>query len=700
MADVTSPERQRVTHPVLGYRPEIDGLRSIAVIAVVLFHYHVPGFAGGFIGVDVFFVISGFLIGGLLWKEYEEQRSISLIDFYIRRFRRLAPAYIVMGAVVFAAGYALLLPSDFRELGKELIAATTYIANIAFYRSAGYFDIGAEEKPLLHTWTLSLEEQFYLFLPLFILLFARSRQTLLTGLIAVGAVSLALSAIFTSQHQTAAFYLFPYRAWEFLAGVLLAIYSHRGQAFGAWMSWLGLALLAVAIFLLSPKSMFPGVLAVLPVAGTVLLILNGEDANAVNRLLSSKVPVTIGLASYSLYLWHWPVLVLSLAWRDTYTGPAETLGWIALSFVLGWLSWRFVEIPTRNRRRVSAGMIVGGTLLGSSMLIALGGVAFLSQGWPGRWHGSVLAHSAASQDFLQDFSRCHVAADGPFKGIDVCSVGPEGEPKFLAWGDSHLRAMMDGLKFAALDAGVPGLIVWSGGCPPLFGLEKQESAATRHQDAECTRYLRQMSQAVASVNGIESVLLVGRWSYYAEGRGVGADDHNTIVLSPDPEGTLGKQQRAGAGQAALYAEAVDATIERLLSLGKRILVLRQVPEVPLYGSRRVARLVAYGRIADEAELAKLTEVSRADAIKRADQGNAPFERAAADGRIVLIDSWGALCGETKCGVMGEDRSLYFDNNHLTNLGALTLRPIFAPLFGPAGLKPPAVPPEAARGTHE
>lgn len=242
-------------------RPEIDGLRAIAVLPVVLYHFDLPGFNGGFVGVVIFFVISGFLIGGLLWAELEKTVRIALGSFFMRRVRRLAPAYLAVGLASFVGAWFILLPFDFREFGQELIAATVYLANVHFFMGSGYFDSGAEQKLLLHTWSLAVEEQFYVVMPVLMLVLARIKRLLLVILIGIGIVSLISSIWVMSISQPAAFYLLPFRAWELLAGVCLAIWGQRsgfGWQVHAGLSWAGMALIAVAVFGFSAGEHFPG----------------------------------------------------------------------------------------------------------------------------------------------------------------------------------------------------------------------------------------------------------------------------------------------------------------------------------------------------------------------------------------------------------------------------------------------------------
>ena len=637
------------------YRPEIDGLRAIAVGGVVLYHFGVPGLSGGFTGVDVFLVISGYLIGSILWREFAVTGRVDLGRFFLRRLRRLAPAWIVLALVVFAVGYRILLPHDFRELGKALIAATLFAANIHFYRGTGYFDGAAEEKPLLHMWSLSLEEQFYLVLPVLLVLCARRPRLAASLIVGGGAASLAASLAMTWRNHDAAFFLFPFRAWELVAGVLLAIVALRVPAGRLALagSAAGLGLVLAGFVLIQPGEGFPGVAALVPVVGTLLLILCGQARNPVNALLASAPMRGIGLISYSLYLWHWPVRSLAHFALGPDPGMLTTLALIGLSTGLAVVSWRFVERPFRDPARVGNAGLLAGATGGMAVLLVLGAWPFLAAGVPGRWSGAVLAHEAAARDFIQDWSRCSTPGAGPYAGVEICDLGPPGPPALVAWGDSHLRAIKEGLDTAAHEAGVPVRLIWRAGCPPLFGVGKTETAATPQQDAACRLANSRIEQAFRQ-DPPPALLLVGRWSYYAEGAGVGLDAHNRISLD------------------APYDAAVRTTLETLVAMGSRVWVLRQVPEIPAYSSLEIARAMARHEAVPPARLV----APRAQAEQREAAGLAPFRAAQAAGLITLIDPWPLLCSATDCGVMADAQPLYFDNNHLTNTGARLLRALF------------------------
>lgn len=644
------------------YRPEIDGLRAVAVAAVVAYHAGAP-VPGGFAGVDVFFVLSGYLIGGLLFAELAATGRIDLSAFWLRRLRRLAPAFLLMALVTLGAGFLVLLPFELREMGKQAVAAALWASNLLFWRQAGYFDTGAREKPFLHTWSLAVEEQFYVVLPLLLfLLLLLARRRMVPVLAVLWAASLAATVALTAGQPDATFFLLPFRGWELLSGVLLAAWTPRvGAAASRGLGWGGLAVIVASLFLVRPEG-FPGWQALLPVAGTAMAIaaLGGPTPGA-GAWLSHPAPVFLGRISYALYLWHWPVLVIAGLARGE-MGAAERLLWVAVAVALSVVSWRLVETPLRRAPEaggVRTPVFLAGTGLAAAVVLGVGGLAFLRDGFPGRFPPEVRAHIDASQGFLQDWSRCGVQAGGPFAGLDACLVGPEGPPEVLLWGDSHLRALMDGAAAAADDAGVPGVLVWRAGCAPAFGVTKAESAATPAEDALCPATSEAIRAAVERAPSLRAVLLVGRWAYYAEGRGVGLDAANRIEVR------LGDLR----GEAAL-AYGLRETVAWLEGRGLRVAILRQVPEMPLYDSREVARGLAHGWITQAEALAR-AGVPAADLAAR----TAASEAAIAGAGAELLDPLPLFCDAERCDAMRDGRALWFDTNHLTNEGAAVVAPL-------------------------
>lgn len=349
------------------YRPDIDGLRAVAVSAVVLFHAFPGVLPGGFVGVDIFFVISGFLIGGILIDAHVST-TFSYRDFYVRRVRRLFPALTVVLAAVLLAGYFLQAPSEFRVLGKHVVAGAGFASNLVLLRESGYFDTASALKPLLHLWSLGIEEQFYILCPLLLAMAWRLRMPVLWLIAGVGVMSFAVGIFWQDAEPAKAFFHPASRFWELFAGVALAalvreqprllVMPARGREFFAGAS---LLLLASSLALLDEDRDFPGYIALAPVVGAVLVILLGAQSVLLRPLLANRLLVFIGLISYPLYLWHWPLL----SFARVYFHGEPTLWWrlglMALAVLLAWLTWRWLEKPLRHARGrfpVTAALVV------------------------------------------------------------------------------------------------------------------------------------------------------------------------------------------------------------------------------------------------------------------------------------------------------------------------------------------------------
>ncbi len=371
------------------YRSEIDGLRALAVLPVILYHAGLPGFPAGFVGVDVFFVISGYLISSILLNELQAG-TFTLSGFYERRARRILPALFLVLATCLPLAWWLLLPHELEGFARSLIAVILFLSNLLFWQESDYFAAEAELIPLLHTWSLAVEEQFYLLFPLLLLLGWRLGKTRLTVLIVlVATLSLAFSEWLWRVDAGANFYGLPSRAWELMLGALAALYLHQRPQPGGWLAQglalLGLALVLGSAMLLDNSLPFPSLYALLPTVGATLIILFATPNNGAGKLLSLPPLVGVGLISYSAYLWHQPLLVFARI--QPYREPdAWLLGTTAaLSLLLAWLSWRFVERPFRVRQRFSRWGIFLLALLGSCTFLAIGVGLLAADGVPGRF---------------------------------------------------------------------------------------------------------------------------------------------------------------------------------------------------------------------------------------------------------------------------------------------------------------------------
>lgn len=366
------------------YRKEIDGLRSIAVIPVILFHAGFEWLSGGYIGVDVFFVISGFLITSIILKELDAG-TFTITNFYERRARRILPALFLILLVTLPFAWVWLLPYELKDFGKSIIAVNLFSSNILFWLESNYFAAAAESIPLLHTWTLAVEEQFYIIFPLFMMLFWGLGKRGLALFVAILALlSLGLSEWGWREFPEANFYLLPTRAWELMIGSLVAFYlqnKNQPQGFvNHWASFLGLALIIVPMFIFDKGTPFPSMYALAPTVGTALIILYTTPDTLVYRLLSIRFMVGIGLISYSAYLWHQPLFVFArlISLEEPSLWLMGALSIVALG--LSYLSWRFVEAPFRNKQRFSRKFIFVGSFVISLAFIAIGTALVFSEG--------------------------------------------------------------------------------------------------------------------------------------------------------------------------------------------------------------------------------------------------------------------------------------------------------------------------------
>jgi peptidoglycan/LPS O-acetylase OafA/YrhL len=436
-----------LSQPSDRYRPDIDGLRAIAVMLVVDFHAFPEAMPGGFIGVDIFFVISGFLITGIIARELDRQH-FGLLAFYARRIRRIFPALIVVLSATLVLGWLWLLPEAYAQLSSDTFASAAFVSNIALWLQSGYFDIESGKKPLLHLWSLGIEEQFYLFWPLILMLAARWRLSLLAVASVLGVASFGPNVALIGPDPVATFYLPFTRAWELLAGATLACgwnQLRHTPAASNWRAVAGVLLIAISAAVLDSRSAFPGWWAVLPVAGAALL-LSAPMAWGSRQLLASTAMVRIGLISYPLYLWHWPLLVFFGIIKFAPLTLLERALIVGLSFALAWLTYRFIEIPFRFGRPTRLRIAT----LGSGMaLVALaGGVIVRGHGFDFRLPAEIRDMAAVkTESFKWRFRECLLDLGHETSFADDC-VDRNRRPLILLWGDSTAGALLLGLRKA------------------------------------------------------------------------------------------------------------------------------------------------------------------------------------------------------------------------------------------------------------
>jgi peptidoglycan/LPS O-acetylase OafA/YrhL len=459
-----------LSSPSSRYRPDIDGLRAIAVMLVVNFHAFPEAMPGGFVGVDIFFVISGFLITGIIVRELDRQR-FSLLAFYNRRIRRIFPALIVVLAATLVLGWLWMLPAAYAQLSADVFASAAFFSNVALLLQSGYFDIESGKKPLLHLWSLGIEEQFYLFWPLILMLVARLRLSILVAASVIGIGSFLLNVALIGSNPVATFYLPFTRAWELLAGAVLACSWNQVSQTGAASNLrasIGLVLIATAAGVLDTKSAFPGWWAVLPVAGGALL-LSAPTAWFCRTLLASRPLVWIGLISYPQYLWHWPLLVffgiikfgpLTLVERELILG---------LSALLAWLTYWLVESPFRFGR--PSRLKIASLCAGMVLVAVAGGIVVQGRGFDFRLPPEIRAMAdVPTQSSQWRIHECLLDLSHEMSFADSC-VDRNRRPLILVWGDSTAGALLPGLRKAqqARDFGIAQFT--SSSCIPALNVD-------------------------------------------------------------------------------------------------------------------------------------------------------------------------------------------------------------------------------------
>lgn len=660
------------------YRPDIDGLRAVAIVPVVLYHAGFSAFSGGFVGVDVFFVISGYLITSIILAEIDGG-TFSLARFYERRIRRIFPAFFAVLAFCLLVSTWLLLPADLAAFAKSAEAATLFASNVIFGRASGYFDSGSELKPLLHTWSLAVEEQFYLLFPFSLIVVRRYlRRSYISIAIAVVLVSFVWSAFGVRYDREAAFYLAPSRAWELGIGALLAMGAIRAPHSRILCNGLavaGLGLIAYSVFAYTGSTPFPGPAAVLPCAGTALLIVAGaKHGSVVNSVLGWRPFVLIGLISYSLYLWHWPVLVFAKYYAIRPLHQTETLAALAFATIAAVMSWRYVERPFRGksglltRRQLFRG---SGIVMASSVAIAASLVAL--HGLPGRLEPGLMKALTAASSRKGAGALCHELNAKQVRAHQLCRIGDPhaAEVSFLVWGDSHTRSLTPELDRIASKDGRAGVIAMLYGCPPIIGVTRE-----RHGRAdECAPFSMAMEEFLVANRQIRDVLLVGRWGQYAEGSRYKHESGSPVVL-----GELGRPEDPTVTNYEAMARGLNRTVEFVRSQGMRVWVLGPIPEVGWNVPSVVTRAARQGRTIDIAPTLDEFYRRQARVLPLLDG----LQRS---GAASVLYPHTVLCGASNCPVSDAGAMLYLDDDHLSVAGASRLGPVLRKMLSPDTASP-------------
>ncbi|AGF77481.1 putative acyltransferase [Desulfocapsa sulfexigens DSM 10523] len=603
------------------YRADIDGLRALAIIPVVLYHAKVGPFSGGFVGVDIFFVISGYLITLLINEEIRQGR-FTILDFYERRVRRIFPALFFVICICSLISSIILFPMAFRDYGQSVVAATLFVANILFAKEAGYFGAASETKPLLHTWSLSVEEQFYVIFPVVLLVahkYFQGRWKIF--LLPAALLSLILNIWAVGPYPTATFYLFPTRAWELLLGSLLALGFFpvlRSQWQRDITSIVGLLCILWSVFQFTNNTPFPGINALIPCLGATLLIYSGKDGTSlVGRFLGLRPIVFIGLISYSLYLWHWPIIVFAKhVFFEGFT-IYHTLAILALSFLMAIFSWHFVERPFRKRTALPhrRNLFAAATLI-MAVSVITGYIIHKNDGFPGRFDNRLVSFTYNLRQYK--IGTCFLGEKqrhSAWKG-ESCFLQTDKQSNTLLWGDSFAAHYVPGIlkNTDSIDSNV--LLYSLSGCAPVFSYDPPFRK-------QCKQFSAQIDQILTEYD-ISTVVLAAGWDL--------------------------------ALKSGLRYEELDSTIQYLQKKGLKVLLIGQSPRFD-----RSVQDINNNSIVVRMPASKSLLSIDINAI------NSQLQKIAGPGSFA--DPSQAFCEGLVCRFKDEDTFFFWDDGHMTTAGS-------------------------------
>ncbi len=632
------------------FRLDINGLRAWAVMAVVLYHFGVSGISGGFVGVDVFFVISGYLMCGIISGGLA-RGDFSVWRFYLARARRIWPALLVLCLVALAFGWFFLMPEEYKQLGKHARESLTFSSNLRYFDESGYFDVASQEKWLLHTWSLSVEWQFYLLLPLLLMLQARllpgrGRTTWLLGGLFV--LSLGLCIWRTQVDPSEAFYLIQNRAWEMLAGALVFMAGTRAWSAGLrrLLELAGFGLILASVLLLDKHSTWPGALAILPVAGAALVLL---AARSESLWTANPLAQWLGTRSYSIYLWHWP-LVVALAYLERLDDPLWIGSAVLASLLLGQLSYALVEVPAQRRLGRMSAARAGIVLLVVLILAATLAQQVRRSGFPARLPEAValieaerLNHNPRLEECLDPAASC-IYGEEPVRAIII--------------GDSHADAVVTALQ-AALPEGKGGVLFRGGsGCPIAFGLHSNEDKAY------CVELNRQLEQEHASLPAGVPMVMMGRTAEYINGGRPGEVRPRFHFGTPHAQ--------VNETYLAEFREHYVNTMCRLAEQ-RPLYLVRPTPEMAVDVPTRLGRALLLGQ--ERSYSLPLSDYHARQAFVWAMQ-----DEAVARCGVRILDPLPYLCADGSCPSAENGRPIYRDGDHFNESGNRRLVPMFRAVF--------------------
>lgn len=653
------------------YRADVDGLRAIAVIAVIIFHLNPAWLPGGFVGVDVFFVISGFIITTSLYPHIDSN-VFSFSDFYIKRIKRILPLFYLVVFSSLVTAYIFFLPNDFINYANSMRYASGFIANIYFEKQSGYFAPSSDSLPLLHIWSLSLEEQFYFIWPILLLCSTKllSKQHLLKILVASFIGLACYSQYSTLMSSSSAYYLLQSRGFELLGGAILAIVSilkrERNIHFSSFthntVGIIGFASLITMFLLYNKEMVFPGFSALWVVVVTCLVIFSGERQDGRTfQILSHRKVVFVGTLSYSLYLWHWPVLAFYRYFYNSFT-YSDMLLCITLIVVLSLLSWKFVEKPLRHTTIKSRWVVLFYLVLPIILSISIAKNIVGNKGYADRFPNDVVEFYQVSLDEFKFHKDEYEVLDEekPFQPtlLGLQSNEQRNLNAFL-WGDSHGGHFRSAVDMLGKEYGFSALYGGLGGCPPLLGASLLKGG---EPETQCTDNNNELAKVIAQ-STVKYVFLAGRWSMYTETtRSVGERGSRVYLgMNNDYSESIENSRKT-------FSTSLEATVKFLIENGKVPIIFDQVPAYNFNPSNCWLKKSMYDSFRNED-----CNIHQEDVDKRQnDHKNVLSQLAKKYSEIIIINTQSVLCDGDICTSKLDGVPLYNDNNHLSYEGARVL----------------------------
>lgn len=665
----------------MDYRREIDGLRALAVLPVILFHAGFETFSGGFVGVDIFFVISGYLITTIIIEELGQGR-FSIVNFYERRARRIFPALFLVIFICIPFAWLWLLPNDMKNFSRSLVAIPVFASNILFWHESGYFDTSAELKPLLHTWSLAVEEQYYVFFPLFLILLWRfGKQRIFILLVAICIFSFALAQWGSLARPAAAFFLLPTRAWELLIGAITAFYLSRtdrtefNRSVGEIGGYLGLVLILFSIFIYSKATPFPGFYALIPTVGSVLIVLFATQQTTVGKvILGNKAFVKIGLISYSAYLWHQPLFAFARhkSLLESQSQPNENIFVFLtiVSLIIAYASRKYIENPFRSKKKLSKKTIFFSIALASIFLILVGIFGIYSQGYSSRLPENITYQSlGAKLDKNGDICEPKKSS-ADYEGLLICEFGDlSSVDSVILYGDSHARAISEELSKSLLSNNIKGIWVQIIGCEVIPQIHNTSNKANLFMD--CTNRFENFLRFVKDKKA--SVVVVSRWTFSL----YPIDDIIVDMPSKNSEGGIERdadyREYAALMNGGLFMDensketALRSFLEGLLRTNMKIIVVYPTPEIAQDIARANFKYFSYHK-----ELLREISIPHSDYTFRNKFVIRIFDSYEYRDNFYSIKPENIFCDtylKGRCVAQFNYTPYYYDDDHLSDAGA-------------------------------